>query len=91
MTEVIKKAQGMSFGQLTELIPLILPMITTDLTVADCANLLASVGTSYSSYKIQSCHIPDVNTYEYATVKGMSVLSVDFVKNRNLLYSLIFK
>lgn len=91
LTEMIKKAQTMSFGQLTELIPLILPMITTDLTVADCANLLASVGTSYSSYKIQSCHIPDVNTYEYATVKGMSVLSVDFVKNRNLLYSLIFK
>ena len=90
LSEVVKKAQTMSIGELMDLIPVVLPMITTDLTVADCANLLASVGTSYTSYKIQSCHVPDQGTYNYATINGMSVLSVDFAKNKKLLHSLIF-
>ncbi|MBQ8382476.1 MAG: LCP family protein [Clostridia bacterium] len=90
LTKVIEKAQTMSFGQLMDLIPIVLPMITTDLTVADCANLLASVGTSYSSYTIQTCHIPDSGTYNYASIDGMSVLSVNFEKNKKMLHSLIF-
>ena len=90
LTKVVEKAQSMSFGQLMDLIPIVLPMVTTDMTVADCANLLASVGTSYSSYKIQTCHVPAKGTYHYASVNGMSVLSVDFEKNKQMLHALIF-
>ncbi len=90
LAAAIEKAQSMSFGQLMELIPVVLPMVTTDLTVTDCVNLLASVGTSYTSYKIQTCRVPASGTYNYATINGTSVLSVDFEKNKQLLHSLIF-
>lgn len=90
LAAAIEKAQSMSFGQLMELIPVVLPMVTTDLTVTDCVNLLASVGTSYSSYKIQTCRVPASGTYSYGQVNGSSVLSVDFEKNKKMLHSLIF-
>ncbi len=90
LSKVIEKAQSMSFGQLMDLIPVVLPMITTDMTISDCVNLLASVGTSYSSYKIQTCFVPAKGTYNYARVDGMSILSVDFEKNKKMLHSLIF-
>lgn len=90
LAKLIEKAQSMSIGQLRELITVVLPMITTDLTVTDCMNLLASVGTSYTSYKIQTHHMPAGGTYNYARVNGASVLSVDFEKNKELLHALIF-
>ena len=73
-----------------EFIPVVLPLITTDLTVADCTKLLASVGTSYSSYKIQTFRVPADKTWSYARINGMSVLSVDFEKNKQLLHELLF-
>lgn len=90
LAAAIEKAQSMSFGQLMELIPVVLPMVTTDMTVTDCVNLLASVGTSYSSYKIQTCRVPASGTYKYDRVNGSSILSVDFEKNKQLLHSMIF-
>ncbi len=90
LTKVIEKAQKMSVGQLMDLIPVVLPMITTDLTVADCANLLASVGTTYTQYKIQSYRVPDKGTYSYERINGSSVLAVDFVTNKNRLHALVF-
>ncbi len=90
LTKVIEKAQTMSIGQLMDLIPIVLPMITTDMSIADCTSLLASVGTSYSSYTIQTCHVPAKGTWSYAKVNGASVLSVDFEKNKKMVHALVF-
>lgn len=90
LMKIVEKAQSLSFGELMEFIPVVLPLITTDLTVADCTKLLASVGTSYSSYKIQTFRVPADKTWSYARINGMSVLSVDFEKNKQLLHELLF-
>ena len=73
-----------------QFIPEVLPLITTDLSVADCTQLLASVGTSYTSYKIQTFRVPADRTWKYATINKMSVLSVDFEENKRLLHQLLF-
>jgi LCP family protein required for cell wall assembly len=91
LMKVVEKAQSMSFGELMEFIPVVLPMITTDLSIADCTQLLASVGTSYTSYKIQTFRVPADRTWKYATINKMSVLSVDFVENKRLLHQLLFE
>ena len=90
MKKLIEKAQSMSYGELMECIPVVLPMITTDLTVADCTNLLASVGTSYKSYTIQNFRVPANGTWSYETKKGQSVLGVNFAENKKLLHELLF-
>lgn len=90
LMKIVEKAQSMSFGELMEFVPVVLPLITTDLTVADCTQLLASVGTSYSSYKIQSFRVPAEKTWSYARINGMSVLSVDFEANKRQLHALLF-
>lgn len=88
--KIIEKAQAMSLGELMDFIPIILPMMTTDLSIADCTNLLASVGTSYTSYKVQTYRVPADHTWSYETQNGLSVLGVDFVENRRLLHELLF-
>lgn len=90
LTKIIEKAQAMSFNELMQFIPIVLPLITTDLTVGDCTSLLTSVGTSYTTYKIQSFRVPADHTWSYETVNGMSVLGVDFEENRRQLHKLIF-
>lgn len=90
LIKIIEKAQAMSFNELMRFIPIVLPLITTDLTVGDCTSLLASVGTSYSSYTIQSFRVPADQTWSYETVNGMSVLGVNFDENRRQLHSLVF-
>lgn len=91
LMKIVEKAQSMSLGELMQFIPVVLPMITTDLSVGDCAQLLASVGTSFSSYKIQTYRIPADHTWKYATVDGMSVLSMDYEENKRLLYELLYE
>lgn len=90
LMKIVEKAQSMSFGELMQFIPEVLPLITTDLSVADCTQLLASVGTSYTSYKIQTFRVPADRTWKYATINKMSVLSVDFEENKRLLHQLLF-
>ena len=90
LKKIIEKAQSRSFGELTDFIPVVLPMVTTDLTVADCTNLLASVGTSYKSYKINIFRVPANGTWSYERINGVSVLGVNFAENKKLLHELLF-
>lgn len=90
LQKIIQQAQSMSFGELMDFIPVVLPMVTTDLTVADCTNLLASVGTSYKSYKVQIFRVPANGTWSYERINGVSVLGVNFAENKKLLHELLF-
>ncbi len=90
LKKIIEKAQSMGFGELMDFIPVVLPMVTTDMTVADCTNLLASVGTSYKSYKIQIFRVPANGTWSYERINGVSVLGVNFAENKKLLHELLF-
>jgi anionic cell wall polymer biosynthesis LytR-Cps2A-Psr (LCP) family protein len=90
LKKIIEKAQSMSYGELIDFIPVVLPMVTTDLTVADCTNLLASVGTSYKSYQINIFRVPANGTWSYERINGVSVLGVNFAENKKLLHELLF-
>jgi hypothetical protein len=45
--------------------------------------------TSYISYEIGNYSLPVTGSWQYATIDGMSVLSVDFEKNTNALQKII--
>jgi LCP family protein required for cell wall assembly len=83
-----EKAKTMSISQLDEILESILPLVTTNLTEGECLNLISKV-TSYISYEIGNYSLPVNGSWQYATIDGMSVLSVDFEKNTNALQKII--
>lgn len=90
IASMIQKAQNMSFIQLMDFIPILFPYVTTDMSMMDAMHLLTTVGATYSSYQIKTFRIPADGTWEYARINGRSVLAVDFLENRRLLWQLLF-
>lgn len=67
----------------------VLPQVTSDLSPADCLNLLA-IAAQISDYKLYSTQIPADDTWSFAMIDGMSVLRLDFEKNIDYLQSFIY-
>ena len=88
--EVIKKASKLSVGELDNFVDELFPMITTDLTETDIFSLLVKAPT-YFSYDVVQHTIPTEGTWEYMTIRSMSVLGVDFEANQEYLFKNIYR
>ncbi len=62
----------------------LLPNLTTNLTKDEFLRLGLMAG-KLLTYELSSDNIPQPGTYKNATVRGMSVLEVDFGANREYL------
>lgn len=80
---------SISLTKAYELMDVILPQVTTDLTQADCLNLLA-IAMEVLEYDIVSQSIPASGTYEITMVKGMSVIVADMEENSAHLRTTVF-
>lgn len=91
-TERQRKVLGAVFGKLPKavltnlngLMDGLLPNLTTNLTRDECFRLSLMAG-KLLSYDISSDNIPQPGTYKNATIRGMSVLEVDFEANSSYL------
>ena len=88
ISEMITKAKGMSISELNSLLDVVLPMVVTDLTQADCLSLILHSG-EYLGYTVESIRIPAVS-YSFTTISGMSVISVDFAANAAVIQDAIY-
>ncbi len=86
---IAEKAKTMSIEELYDLVKVLLPLVTTDLSESDCLSLVVS-GLEYLSYDIQMLRIPEDGTYYGTTIRGMSVLKIDFDAARQLLQEKIY-
>lgn len=75
-----KKLQGMSIAQMTELLEVFLPHVTTNIKQSEMLSLLTSA-PKYLGYKVESARIPIDGSWSNATIRGMSVLRINFDKN----------
>lgn len=80
LTAVLGKLPGAVFTNLGGLMDGLLPNLTTNLTKEECFRLSLMAG-KLLSYDIVSDNIPQPGTYKNATIRGMSVLEVDFEAN----------
>ncbi len=80
LTAVFGKLPGAVFTNLGGLMDGLLPNLTTNLTKEECFRLSLMAG-KLLSYDIVSDNIPQPGTYKNATIRGMSVLEVDFETN----------
>lgn len=89
LSAVIKKAPVALLTNGKELIEGIMPNLTTNLTQAECYKL-GIQGARALSYEVIPASIPMEGTYKDATIRGMSVLEVDFEANRQFLQDNIY-
>ncbi len=85
MLTVIRRMLTMSFSELTSVMEQTLPLVHTDLTEADCYSILFNV-IDLAKYEFSSARIPYAGTWEYATIDGRDVITVDLEENRRLFY-----
>lgn len=90
-TVIIKcldKAKKMGLGDINSLAEKFLPRVRTDLTEGDCATLLL-MALNLSDYEMKTMAIPVDGSWNYANIRGMSVLTIDFNKNAKAWHDLI--
>ncbi len=81
--------RDISLTEAYELMEVILPQVTTDVTQADCLNLL-TIATQIFDYDLISHSIPTTGTYEITMVKGMSVIVADIEENSAFLRTTVY-
>lgn len=83
-----EKLKGMSALELASFAKNNVTKFKTDLGIMDFANLMYTL-SGLQEYSITEFTIPMENSWENATVDGMSVLSVEFQKNSEEWYRLV--
>jgi LCP family protein required for cell wall assembly len=75
--------------ELSQLLKVILPQITTNLSEGEILSLILSL-PKVSGYDLKQCRIPVDGTYQPLRIRGMAVLGIDFKKNIQELHSAIY-
>lgn len=81
--------RDISLSNAYDLMEIILPQVTTDVTQADCLNLL-SIATQIFDYELVSHSIPATGTYQITMIKGMSVIVADMEENSAILRTTVY-
>ncbi len=88
ISKCLEKIKDMNLGELMALAERFLPEVRTDLTQSDCASLLLML-LRFPDYQIETMTIPREGTYQYAEIRNMSVLTIDFQKNTEEWHKLV--
>lgn len=88
LSRCLDKVKQMDLGAINGLMETFLPRVRTDLTETDCASLLM-LGLQLPDFEMQTMTIPMEGTWENARIRGMSVLTVDFLANTDAWYKLV--
>lgn len=87
----LNKAKELSFGEIKELVDNILDknMVKTNLDEGEIASLLLNC-FEYMDYKQQQLQVPDNSTWTGVKIRGMEVLSINFLKNARIIQETIY-
>lgn len=89
LSAVFQNAPGLLKNEPLELMNEILPMVTTNLNQMEIMRLFFQAANVLSYDMIQGS-VPVEGSYSNATIRGMSVLEVDFDKNKEYIKSNIY-
>jgi LCP family protein required for cell wall assembly len=86
---IFHKIKNLSLKKLNNLLNILLPQITTNLTEGELFTLILSL-PSYKGYSLEQWSIPVEDSYSFLTIRGMSVIGIDFEENINRLQEQIY-
>lgn len=86
---ILEKVRKMSMSEISDLLDIILPEVTTDFKEKEIFRQLLEL-PDYLNYDFDSWSIPMKGTYQDMTVRGMQVLGIDFNDNIQELMDRIY-
>jgi LCP family protein required for cell wall assembly len=86
---IFHKIKNLSLKKLNNLLNILLPQITTNLTEGELFTLILSL-PSYKDYSLEQWSIPVEDSYSFLTIRGMSVIGIDFEENIHRLQEQIY-
>ena len=89
LTKIFEKMKGMSVTKLSDLLDEILPKVTTNMQKDEIFSFVLNSAT-YLSYDLEQCRVPADDTWQYLTIRGMSVIGIDFAANIDYLRDNIY-
>lgn len=75
-----EKVKDLGLLELNEMAEVVFPQVSTDLSKGDCIYLL-SLLLQVNNYSIENFSIPVDDTWEYAQIRGMAVVTMDLQAN----------
>jgi hypothetical protein len=82
---MLQKAKKMELKQLNDFANQVLPMIATDMTPSEITGYVIDLFPMLGDLQIRTQSIPASGTWQYATINGNSVITVNFEKNQQIL------
>ena len=89
LTQLVKNTKNLSVSELNHLADILLPMMSTNLKKGEVMSLLLNAKDCLN-YKLVSGRMPIDGSYKYLTIRGASVLGVNFDKNKKYWYNLVY-
>ncbi len=80
LEQVFNKVKGLNIIELNDLLNIILPQVTTNLTEGEIFSLILGL-PSYGKYSLEQWSIPVHGSYQFLRIRGMDVIGIDFEKN----------
>jgi LCP family protein required for cell wall assembly len=89
VTAVFQKVRGLGFSEIGQMISLMFPLVTTDLTNQELLTLAFHV-YRMDADTLGTHRIPADGAFQHARIRGMSVLVPNLEKNRSILRGIVF-
>ena len=89
LEQIIKKMKGLSLGELSDLLDVLLPQLATNMTEGEMFSFVVD-SPVYLKYKVVQNRIPADGTWSFITVRQMSVIDVNFDENIDELRRVIY-
>jgi LCP family protein required for cell wall assembly len=80
LQEIFQKIKRLNIKELKELLNLMLPKVTTNLTEGEIFSMILGLPV-YAKYDVEQWGIPTHDSYSFLRIRGMEVLGIDFEKN----------
>ncbi len=85
ITAVFNKVKGMSATQFIDLVNVVLPCISTDMSNTQIMGLAMQFAPKMANVQLSSYYVPPRDSYQSAMIRGMAVLVPDRAKIREYL------
>ena len=89
LEQIISKTKDMSLTELDDLLEVVLPEITTNMQESEIISLLLDSNDILDYERVQ-CRVPADGTWEFLTIRSMSVIGIDFSANIQYLRDNIY-
>ncbi len=89
LTQFVNNCKGKSLSQLHELLKAVLPYVVTNMPKATLKSMIWSAVT-YVSYDVTDARVPCAGSFNFANIRGMEVLTINFPSNQKYIKAKIY-